>query len=111
MGEMEEGGATQKGTAYCVQGAAARMKWTFLRIKQEVLGRTDSLLSFHYILNILYNMDRTENTASSSSSIACAFFTVGTCLPSCCVAPIGGIHRQQASIYICFQNKESRLKM
>jgi hypothetical protein len=36
-----------------------------LKIKQEVLGRTNRLLSFRYILSILYDTDGIENTASN----------------------------------------------
>jgi hypothetical protein len=38
-------------------------------ILQEVLGRTNRLVYFHYILSILYDTDRIENTASNSYSI------------------------------------------
>jgi hypothetical protein len=41
--------------------------------KQEVLGRTDRLLSFHYI----YYNDRIENTTSSSSVVAYVFVARG----------------------------------
>jgi hypothetical protein len=54
--------------------------------KQEVLGRTNLLLSFHYVLNILYGRDRIKNTASNSPSIVeYVFFAAGTCLPSRCL--------------------------
>jgi hypothetical protein len=51
------------------------------QIKRKVLGRADHLFSFHSILSIWYDTDRTENTASSNSSIvALAFLARGTCL-------------------------------
>jgi hypothetical protein len=49
--------------------------------EQKVLGRINRLLSFHYILSILYNTDCIENTASNSSVVA-----AGTCLPNLCLA-------------------------
>jgi hypothetical protein len=50
--------------------------------QQEVLGRTNRLFSFHYILNIWHDTDHTENTAPNSSSIvACVIVGEGT-LPS-----------------------------
>jgi hypothetical protein len=43
-------------------------------MKREVLVRSNRLLSFHYILNILYDTDCIENTASNSSFvISCVF--------------------------------------
>jgi hypothetical protein len=51
---------------------------TRLKIKQNVLGRTNRLLSFRYILSILYDTDGLENTATIISYIVvCAFFAVG----------------------------------
>jgi hypothetical protein len=35
-------------------------------------------------------MDRIENDASNNSSIAYVFVAAGTCLPSPCLAAIGG---------------------
>jgi hypothetical protein len=55
-------------------------------IKQEVLGRINSLPYFHYILSILYDTDRIDNTASNSSIVACVFFAMGACLLSCCLS-------------------------
>jgi hypothetical protein len=43
-------------------------------MEQGVLGRTNRLLSFHYLLSIRYGTDHIENTASNSSSVACVFF-------------------------------------
>jgi hypothetical protein len=65
--------------------------------KQNVLGRTNHLLSFHYVLNIRYDMDHIENTASNSSSIvACAFTATGTYLPSHCLTMgLGGRRRHK----------------
>jgi hypothetical protein len=42
-------------------------------IKQEVLGRTNRLLSFHYKFRIRLSTHRIENTASNSSILACVF--------------------------------------
>jgi hypothetical protein len=71
-------------------------------LKQEVLGRTNRLLSFHYILNILYGTDRTENTASKISAVACVFVAAGTCLPGRWLAPLGRTHRPQT---VCWSHK------
>jgi hypothetical protein len=49
-------------------------------LKQEVLGRTNRLLSSHYILSIIYGTDRIENTTSESSAVACGVVDAGTCL-------------------------------
>jgi hypothetical protein len=47
-------------------------------MEQEVMGTTNRLLSIHYILSILYNMDCTENGGSNSSYIIeCVFTAVG----------------------------------
>jgi hypothetical protein len=46
--------------------------------KQEVLGRTNCLLSIHYILYIQYDTERIEKTMSNSFSIfASVFVTTG----------------------------------
>jgi hypothetical protein len=36
---------------------------------QEVLGRTNGLLLFYYILITWYDMDRTQNTASNNANV------------------------------------------
>jgi hypothetical protein len=81
---------------------------------QQVLGRTNNLLSFHNILGIWYDTDRIENTVSGSSSIdACVFVAARTCLPSRCLSTLCGIRRQEGYLIShlhFFQNKESRLK-
>jgi hypothetical protein len=86
----------------------------FLLLKQEVLRRTNRLLSFRYTLSIWYEKDRIQNTASNGSSIAaCLFVAAGTCLPTRCLAPIRGAHRQQGeliNILLFFKNKKSTLK-
>jgi hypothetical protein len=52
---------------------------TRLKIKQEVLGRTNHLFSFRYILSISYDTDGIENTASNTYSIvACVFVAAGS---------------------------------
>jgi hypothetical protein len=59
-------------------------------IKQEVLGRTNRLRS-------LIDTGHTENDASNNSSIvACVLVTTVTCLPSRCLATIGGFYRAVA---------------
>jgi hypothetical protein len=51
-------------------------------MKQEVLARNNRLLSFHYILSILYEAARIENAACNSSSvISCVFVAAGTYFP------------------------------
>jgi hypothetical protein len=78
-------------------------------------GRTNRLLSFHYILSILDDTDRTGNTASNSSpTVACALVAAGTCLPSRCLATIGGGYKdietaRRSHRPFIFQNKKSRL--
>jgi hypothetical protein len=42
-----------------------RCKWRIM--EQEVVGTTNCLLSFHYILSILYDTDCTENGGSNNS--------------------------------------------
>jgi hypothetical protein len=42
-------------------------------------------LHFHYVINICYNTDSIENTASNSSSIVARLFAAGTFLPSRCL--------------------------
>jgi hypothetical protein len=51
-------------------------------IRQEVVGRTNRLLCFHYILRIRYDTDRIENIISNSSIVVCVFIAMGTCLSS-----------------------------
>jgi hypothetical protein len=51
--------------------------------------RNNRLPSFHYILSISCDTDRIESIASNSS-VACAFVAAGTCLPSRCLAILGG---------------------
>jgi hypothetical protein len=75
--------------------------------KQEVQGRINCLLSFHYILGISYAKDCTENSASNSSIVACIFVVVGTCLPNPYLATAGDL----LSLLLFFQNKKSRLKV
>jgi hypothetical protein len=48
---------------------------------------------FHYKLRICYDTDRTENTASCISIVACVLVVVGTSLASRCLATIGGVHK------------------
>lgn len=51
-------------------------QWT--KSKQEILGITNCLLSFDYILNIWYDTDCMEKTMSNHSSIViCVFVTKG----------------------------------
>jgi hypothetical protein len=50
-------------------------------LKQEILGKTNSLLSFHYILIIFYDMDCPENIVPNNfSGVACVFIAARTCL-------------------------------
>jgi hypothetical protein len=50
-------------------------------LKQEILGKTNRLLSFHYILSILHDTDCRENIVPNhSSDVACVFIAVGTYL-------------------------------
>jgi hypothetical protein len=67
------------------------MGWKREEIKeQEMLGRTNRLLSCRYILSIWYDMNCTENDACNSSYIfACVFVAAVMCLPSRCLAKIG----------------------
>jgi hypothetical protein len=46
-------------------------------IEQEVLGRTNRLLSFHYKLKVGLGTDRIENMSNSSAVV---FLAEGTCL-------------------------------
>jgi hypothetical protein len=45
-----------------------------IKLEQDILGRTNCLLSSHYILSIWYDKDCIENTASSGSSIIAGVF-------------------------------------
>jgi hypothetical protein len=58
--------------------------------EQEILGRTDCFLSFHYIFSIWYDTNCIGNIASNSSVVSCIYVAMGTCLPSCCLAGGGG---------------------
>jgi hypothetical protein len=93
--------------------------------KREVMGSTNSLLSFHYILSTGHETDRIANTASINSILECVFVAAGTCLPIRCQETAfcsgsivhGGrahtTHRQQGIPIILiwfFQNKGSKLK-
>jgi hypothetical protein len=49
--------------------------------QKQDLPAANWLLSFHYILSILHNMDRTENTASTVRLLLRLFVAAGTCLP------------------------------
>jgi hypothetical protein len=61
-------------------------------VSRETPGRTNHLLSFHYIFSIWHDKYRIENTASNNSAIvvACILVAVGTCLPSRCLTTIKG---------------------
>jgi hypothetical protein len=67
-----------------------------LTTQQEVLGRTNNPPAF-----LLY-MGHTANMSSNLSIAACVFIATERCLPSHCLATIGGIHiqthRQQSDI-------------
>jgi hypothetical protein len=72
-----------------VGGGAPGPVWTLRRTEQTVQGRIIGLFYFYYTLNILNYMDRTENTASHSSSvIACVFAAAETCVSSCWLATL-----------------------
>jgi hypothetical protein len=80
-------------------------------MKQEVLGRTNHVFSFYYI--VWYDMDTIENTASNSSAvITCVFIAVGLYILSHCLAMLG--RGTQAARWShkphIFQNKKSWLK-
>jgi hypothetical protein len=103
---------------YTTTNSCVRFSHTFwLSTIHNRMGRTNHLLSFHYILSIWHDTDHRENIVSDSSSIvACVSISIGMCLWSHCLATtgVGGIHRQQGhliSILLFFQNKESRLKV
>jgi hypothetical protein len=74
---------------------------SYSKLKQEVLGRTNCLFTFHYTLSIGYDMDGTENTASNSSPIVAYVFVASEMyLSSHCLAPTGvgtEIHRKLIS--------------
>jgi hypothetical protein len=61
--------------------------------KQEVLGRTNCLLSFRR-----HELHRNK-TCPTVLLLLLVFFATGTCLPSRCLATIGGIHRPMGGIY------------
>jgi hypothetical protein len=52
--------------------------WRWNLLEQEVLGKTNCLLSFHCILCILFDTERTENTTFNSYIVVCLFVAVGT---------------------------------
>lgn len=52
--------------------------WSWIILEQEVLGKTNCLLSFRYILCILFDTDFTENTTSNSSIVAGLLVAEGT---------------------------------
>jgi hypothetical protein len=82
-----------------------------MSLKQEVLGRNNRL-TFLSLRIIWYDTDRTENTASESSSVVGCVFVAARYLPSRCLAMLG-THRQQGdliSVLSFFQNNESSLK-
>jgi hypothetical protein len=55
---------------------------TFPNLQQNILGRIDHLLSFHYILSILCYTDDIETTAFRTFSVvASVVAAAGTCLP------------------------------
>jgi hypothetical protein len=55
--------------------------------------RINRILFFHYLCNIWYKMDCTEDTASNSSIAACVFSAAGTCLPRRCLSMLGRSQR------------------
>jgi hypothetical protein len=52
---------------------------------KTICGKSD-LFFFHYILNVCYDSDHIENTASDSPIVAGIFVAAGKCLTSRCVA-------------------------
>jgi hypothetical protein len=46
----------------------------WLHKTQQVIGRINFLLSFHYTFSVWYDTDRTENeTSNSSSAVVCVY--------------------------------------
>jgi hypothetical protein len=86
-----------------------------IKFEQDILGRTNCLLSSHYISSIWYDIECIENTESSSSSIIVGAFTaMRACSQCCCLATLEEEHRQQGDLIhrlLFFQNKKIRLKM
>jgi hypothetical protein len=79
----------RKSTLVCI--SVLRMNHSKPNLTQEVLGRTNRLISFHYIFSISYDTDRIENIASNGSSIfVFVFLATRTYLQSRCLATLGG---------------------
>jgi hypothetical protein len=88
--------------------------FTDIQIQQEVLGRTNHLHSFNYILRVWYDIYCIKKATSNSYSTVVMFIDVGMCLPSCCLVKLRGGHRQEGdliNLLLLFHNKESELKM
>jgi hypothetical protein len=88
-------------------------KDTFSWGNQEVLGRINRILSFHYTLSIWHDTDPIENTESNSSIIGCVFVAAGRCLVSRCLVTLGEdtqTARWSHKLPLFFRNGESRLE-
>jgi hypothetical protein len=64
-------------------------------IETSSFGKNLSVISFHYVLNIWFKKNLTENTAYNNYIVVCVFVAVGTHLPSRYLTKIKGIRRHR----------------